>query len=116
MSALTKSIVYLTGLLFVLYAIFILAQGFMTNFKLIKFNPFDFFRPIVEKSGKSIFKHLEDEFNPENVCTFLGNDIYEGRVYKDNQKLSNNVEIDCNACKDYTYKSEDGYSPYDYDI
>ena len=116
MSALTKSIVYVTGLLFILYAIFILAQGFMTNFKLIKFNPLAFFRTISEKTGKSIFSQLEQEFNPENVCTFLGNDIYEGRVHKDNKKLTTNVEIDCNACKDYTYKSEDGCSPYDYDM
>lgn len=116
MSVLTKSILYITGLLFVLYAIFILAQGFMTNFKLIQFNPFKFFSTLTEKTGKSIFNKLEQEFNPENVCTFLGNDIYEGRVYKGSSKLGNNVEIDCNACKDYTYKGDDGCSPYDYDM
>ena len=116
MTLLATSFTYMVSMFMVMYAIFILAQGFMTNFKKINYNPLSFFKTITEKTTTGILQNLEQEFNPDNVCTFLGNDIYEGRVYKNGSKLKNNVEIDCNSCKYYTYKGEDGCSPYAYDM
>ena len=111
-----KIVFYVTGMIFIIYAVFILAQGFITNFKNIKYNPIKFFKPLTEKTGKSFLKHLEEDLIPENVCTFIGNDIYEGRVYKDDSKITGNIEIDCNKCSDYTYRTEDGCSPYENDM
>lgn len=114
MNIFAQSFIYLISVLFLLYAIFILAQGFMTNFKKIDFNPFTFFKDLIE-NGFSLDKLIEEE-EEGGVCTFLGNDIYSERVHKGNEKVASNIEIACSKCGEYTYKGEDGCSPYQYDM
>lgn len=112
MNILVQIFIYLISILSLLYAIFILAQGFMTDFKKIDFNPFHFFKDLSE-DGFSLNKLIEEE---GDTCTFLGNDIYSERVHKGNQKVASNIEIACSKCGEYTYKGEDGCSPYRYDM
>lgn len=106
---------YIISFIIVAYGVFILVQGILTKFKNIKFNPYVFLRDLIKCDLKLKSNSTVKEDSDGETCTFLGGDIYNKRVYKNNKTITDNIEIECDKCAEYTYKNKDGCSPYMYD-
>ena len=89
---------------------------FATKGRVTSFNPLNFFKAVVKiKESRSETK-VPDGLNKAK-CTFLYSDIADGHVYTKagTSVVDEKKEVECNSCKEYIYKADDGCSPYMYD-
>lgn len=73
----------------------------------------NYFKKVKEENGLSFRLKIE----PDEDCSFLTTDVIQGKLFTQSglQIKDTDLKVQCDSCKDYVYKSNDGCSKYTQD-